>query len=255
MLFRSGINVEPQELYYKKLLTARERDINLNIALGRKKATLKFREYPDADGLSTLSSEIKTNYKTDEVFGEVTKKYIEYTVGVDTLESVFSEYCQDITINFLKIDVEGYENEVLMGNNWKKYRPQVLCIESNHEVQDWHSLIKKIHYKKIFFDGLNEYFVAEEYFETIKKRFDYVQGVLSQISISHTPFKMFISEMESMQKELDKLNKLIIKQDDIIKGQDKIIAEREESIQKLYNELNNKLYKLIRRAGIVKREQ
>ena len=33
-------------------------------------------------------------------------------------------------IEFNKIDVEGGEEDVLLGNDFEKYRPKVLCIES-----------------------------------------------------------------------------------------------------------------------------
>jgi hypothetical protein len=32
----------------------------------------------------------------------------------------------------LKVDVEGLEYEVLIGNDWSKYRPEVICVEANH---------------------------------------------------------------------------------------------------------------------------
>jgi hypothetical protein len=63
------------------------------------------------------------------------------------------------SIQFLKVDVEGYEYQVLQSNDWKKYRPEVICIEANHIVKDWHGLLKENKYEMVFFDGLNEYFV------------------------------------------------------------------------------------------------
>ena len=82
-------------------------------------------------------------------------------------------------ISFMKIDVEGYEYEVIAGNDWEQYRPQVLCIEANHIIKDWHSLIKRSEYELVFFDGLNEYFVAKEASE-IADRFSYVQTILAK---------------------------------------------------------------------------
>ena len=37
-----------------------------------------------------------------------------------------------IEIDFINIDVEGYELKVLKSNNWYKYRPKVLVIESTN---------------------------------------------------------------------------------------------------------------------------
>jgi hypothetical protein len=94
-------------------------------------------------------------------------------VPVETLSNIFSAH-KVTAIQFLKVDVEGFEYEVLEGNDWSKYRPEIICIESNHIVKDWHGLLEKNGYKKAFFDGLNEYFVSKEAFyrvELFKKAF------------------------------------------------------------------------------------
>jgi hypothetical protein len=40
-------------------------------------------------------------------------------------------------IDFLNIDVEGFDQEVLFSNNWEKYRPRVLVVElSGKTLQD-----------------------------------------------------------------------------------------------------------------------
>ncbi len=61
----------------------------------------------------------------------------------------------------MKVDVEGMEHEVLRGNDWKKYRPELICIESNHIKVNWHKLLDTVGYKKFFNDGLNDYYAEE----------------------------------------------------------------------------------------------
>ncbi len=85
--------------------------------------------------------------------------YEDSSVPVRTLASIFEE--QKVTsIDFLKIDVEGYELEVVNGNDWKKYRPKVLVIEATvrHKLDP---LLKKFGYHLEFFDGLNNYYVDD----------------------------------------------------------------------------------------------
>ncbi|MEK7621060.1 MAG: FkbM family methyltransferase [Patescibacteria group bacterium] len=151
----SGINIEPIPRLLKVFEKKRKRDINLNIAVSEKKGTLKFREYPEHDGFSTLSTESK---------GEESKlniPYNDYSVKVDSLENIFSENSIK-KIDFLKIDVEGYEFEVLKSNNWEKYRPTVVCIEANHRTDDWSSFLEGYKYELVIYDGLNEYYIAKE---------------------------------------------------------------------------------------------
>ena len=35
-------------------------------------------------------------------------------------------------IDFISIDTEGFEMEVLKNNDWRTYRPRLMCIESSH---------------------------------------------------------------------------------------------------------------------------
>ncbi len=76
----------------------------------------------------------------------------------------------------MKIDVEGLEYEVLMGNDWKAYRPELICIEANNIVKNWRPHLKSVGYRKFFNDGLNDYY-AEEHSEFLQT-FSYPEKVL-----------------------------------------------------------------------------
>lgn len=167
-----GINVEPQLSRFNKFVKERPRDINLNCGVSDKNGTLTLREYQNG-GLSTFSSEMKNDYVGKSDPGVV--RYEDIEVPVTTLKDIFSKYT-DKTINFMKVDVEGLEYEVLAGNDWGVYRPQVLCVEANHILKDWKELIEKQGYKCVFFDGLNEYYI-DSYNKDIRP-FDYVKHVL-----------------------------------------------------------------------------
>jgi len=153
-----GINVEPLKSKYELFASKRQRDINLNVGIADKEGKLTFTEYR-GDGLSTFSEAMQSEY-THSANDNVTTSR-EYEVAVTTLTNVFTKN-KVSHINFMKVDVEGLEYEVLAGNDWTKYRPELLCIESNHVVRDWRPLLKEKHYKKVFFDGLNEYYLAKE---------------------------------------------------------------------------------------------
>jgi len=53
------------------------------------------------------------------------------TVPVKTLSSVLASHLpEDTIIDFMSVDVEGFDFEAIKSNDWKIYRPTVICIES-----------------------------------------------------------------------------------------------------------------------------
>ena len=155
----------------------RPNDINLNFGISNKEGKLKFREYKGIHGLSTFSELSKADYdnlaKTDPRYQD----FVETEVEIKTLKNALSSLNVPETIHFMKVDVEGYEYEVLSGNDWDKYRPQVICIEANHIKNDWRPMLAKNKYTFVFFDGLNDYYVANEAKE-VKERFSYIETLL-----------------------------------------------------------------------------
>ena len=169
-----GINIDPINHIHKALQLHRKRDINLNIGISNKAGILRFREYA-ADGFSTFSEDVQRQYV--ETPDEYTKNYTDYEVKTRTLADVLAEHKAN-DIQFLKIDVEGYEYEVIEGNDWNKFRPEVICIEANHIKKDWRKCLGKNHYKLAFFDGLNEYY-ADEHKQT-RLKFSYVDAIINK---------------------------------------------------------------------------
>jgi FkbM family methyltransferase len=148
-----GINIEPIASLHEELDKARSRDLNLNVGVALKKGELVLREYGDgAHGLSTFSKELIKSR-------EVPFSYTEHRVMVFPLAHIFEQYHVE-SIDFLKVDVEGFEYEVLKSNDWKKWRPKVVVIENTPG--KWPKLMEKIGYKEVFFDGLNRYYCSNE---------------------------------------------------------------------------------------------
>ncbi|HRJ05923.1 MAG TPA: FkbM family methyltransferase [Candidatus Saccharibacteria bacterium] len=168
-----GINIEPQTNLYGLFELERPRDLNLNIGISNKQSTIKLRMYTNNQGLSTFASDLKREHASTK--GNKTEQYEDVPIEVVTLKDVLSAHNVK-SIQFLKVDVEGYEFEVLKGNDWSAFRPEVVCIEANHIVKNWKPLLKKNGYELTFFDGLNEYY-TDKYTDRAKK-FDYVQHVV-----------------------------------------------------------------------------
>src|SRR5207247_10761083 len=72
------------------------------------------------------------------------------------------------TIDFLKIDVEGAEGDVLAGGDFRRFRPRVVLLEAlapgtlAENFGDWEPFLLDQGYVFALFDGLNRFYVAHE---------------------------------------------------------------------------------------------
>jgi len=172
----NGINIEPLKCEYKKLCLERPRDINLNIGVGSESASL---ELFIAGAYSTCDPETaRLLLDFDEVEKEI--------IPVKRLSDVLDEHLKDNEriIHFCKIDVEGFERNVLEGMDFKKYRPLIFVMEAVipgtltpcHD--KWEDILLDNRYGMCFASGFNRYYVdtllRSEYIGRIRSGFDAV---------------------------------------------------------------------------------
>jgi FkbM family methyltransferase len=140
----TGINVEPIPDMHKALEIDRPLDINVCCCISSTSGVVTLYL---ADGASTVeTTTLKNVKKNNALIGEIQSKSL-------TMNELFEKYLpnKDQTINFLKIDVEGHEIEVLKGLNFNLYCPQVICIES---VVPWKGTkISKVYEEILFKNG------------------------------------------------------------------------------------------------------
>jgi len=155
----SGINVEPGETY-SELARERPRDTNLNLAISNRPGTIAYYEFPGT-GLSTLCvAEVAA--RMDEGRTPVQRQ-----VEALTLKSICESYVSR-EIDFISIDVEGHEREVIEGGDWQQWRPRVALIESTRPIstepshEPWEPLLLSAGYQFAVFDGLNRFYVRDE---------------------------------------------------------------------------------------------
>jgi FkbM family methyltransferase len=155
-----GVNVEPKAETHARLVQARPEDVNLQVALGREPGHLTFHEF-EAEGISTLSDEAASRF--------VERGFVcrPRRVEVLTLRQVCEAHCAG-PIDFMKVDVEGWEREVLQGGDWRRFRPRVLLVEAIRPGtaegcwEEWEPFLLAQGYRFAYFDGLNRYYVTEE---------------------------------------------------------------------------------------------
>src|SRR6266849_924411 len=127
-----GINVEPIVSRIQRFELDRPRDLNLSVAIAGEKCDVSFWTCQEEDALSTIDGST-----ADELRGRGFS-FTETKVGARRLDDIFDEYSLT-DIDFLKIDVEGAEDEVIRTAEFERHRPRVLVIEATKPAlrPDW----------------------------------------------------------------------------------------------------------------------
>ena len=108
-----GINIDPSDKSIDLFNIFRPNDINVNCGVSDENGELTFYVYKGAD-----------NTFCNEGEGYSEKK----VVPVKTLNAILEEHHID-KIDFLDIDIEGFDEKVVMSFDWKKYSPKCVLIE------------------------------------------------------------------------------------------------------------------------------
>lgn len=121
----SGINIEPNPSRAWLLSLLRRNDINLSIGIGSQKSNMDFYVFK----VNTLSTFDKKSSDEYQRMGHRLKKVI--NIPILPLKDVLNEYCETSKeIDIMSIDTEGLDMEVLKSNDWKKFRPHFIILET-----------------------------------------------------------------------------------------------------------------------------
>jgi len=239
-----GINIEPVKEYYDLLVQERSRDLNLNLAVGETESELDFFEL-EGTGLSTFDRETATRLANEGNY-----KINSYQVPILRLATICQKHLNS-PIDFLKIDVEGWEEKVILGNDWAHFRPTIILLEATipnsptRTKTNINSILQGQNYQHVYFDGLNDYYLANESSE-LKEHFATPPNVFDKFITYH------LSTARAHAKNLEAVVQAREDENDNIKQQ---LLESDRHNHILNNRLENENFEIKRLTNILTQSQ
>jgi FkbM family methyltransferase len=156
-----GLVVEPQQRWADLYAGVRPRDYVVACLAGRAEGRAQFHIVEKLHGFSSMRQE---HAAAAGVYGV---GYATTELPVRTLAGLCAE-AGLARVDFLKVDVEGAEADVLAGMDFARYRPRVLVVEAvapqsmAQSFEAWEAPLLNHGYRFAFFDRLNRFYVTEE---------------------------------------------------------------------------------------------
>jgi FkbM family methyltransferase len=157
-----GITVEPNPWLSQLTRAVRVRDRHIEALVGAATGEATFHLVKEFHGLSTMIAAHARAAQTQ--FGKTSEAI---TVPVTTLKELCDQEAPR-SFEFLKVDVEGAEPDVLLNGDWQRYRPKVVVVEALAPFtlapawEAWEPFMAKHGYRYVLFDSLNRYYLADE---------------------------------------------------------------------------------------------
>ncbi|MDC3355210.1 FkbM family methyltransferase [Candidatus Pelagibacter sp.] len=158
----SGINFDINHYSIKLFDFLRKRDLNIHSGISRKKSKLTMYYRKEINMLNTLDEKIaKIHFRNG---------YKRKNIQVNTLNFFISKKFKKLNkIDFINIDVEGYELDALKSLNFSIYKPQLICIEIHN--------IKKMYdtnYKYLKSNDVYNYLINKKYKVIWKNKYSFI---------------------------------------------------------------------------------
>lgn len=160
-----GLNVEPNKNNFLHFSSMRPNDINVNCGIGTSKDSMTYYEFSSPE-LNTFNQAHKEHWQRQQGFNLVG----ESQVVIQTLKDLLDQNLPAGTnIDFLTIDVEGQDLDVLKSNEWEIYRPRIIVVEesfyelSSLESSEIYKFLRTKHYRLISITGGSTFYLNEDY--------------------------------------------------------------------------------------------
>lgn len=199
-----GIHIEPSPQYAALLRAEHPGDVVMEAAVGSVRQKVTFHHVPNT-GLSTLDGAARDAAQSQNFAVE------ELVVNMILLDDVLENI--DEPVHWLKIDVEGYEAEVIRG--WTgPCRPWILVVESTlpgkltKTNRAWEPDILAKGYQYVWFDGLNRFYVHKDHVD-LAERLALAPNVFDEAALSGEATSHFTlllrNRIHALEQELNTL--------------------------------------------------
>lgn len=126
-----GVNVEANPILFKEFLNYRKFDKNLNIGVTPKDSGyLDFFIMKQPELNTFVKAQVEKLEKNGFPVVEVIK------VDCYSLKHIITNYCNNLFPDFLSIDVEGLDEEILRSYDFSHTKPKIICVENLEMNQD-----------------------------------------------------------------------------------------------------------------------
>ena len=158
-----GINIEPNPDVIEKFGKLRPHDVNLNVGVAQQAGQMRYYRFIEP-AFNTVCSEQADYAKTKTKLLDIVE------IPVEPLETLLNRYLpreQEERLQFINIDVEGFEMAVLKSNDWSRYRPKLILVEALNEkiLFEINDFLKLYDYHSVA-QTKNTYFFAEYSFKS-----------------------------------------------------------------------------------------
>ncbi len=155
-----GVCVEPNTALFDNIRKVRRKDICLNVGVGFDQESEANFYVMSCDTLSTFSKEAAERYQSygNQRIEKIVRMPL---VPVNEIIKKYFQHCPD----FVSLDVEGMELEVLSSFDLSSFRPRVFCIETLTYTED--KTERKIDEIIAFMHSKNYFTYADTYINTI----------------------------------------------------------------------------------------
>lgn len=158
-----GVCVEPDPTLFSEILRNRSRDVCLNFGIAAGEQRFASFYVMTTRSLNTFSEEEALRCQETKNFGN---QKIEQVINIPLLNvnEVMEKYFSD-GVNFISIDVEGLDFEIVSSFNFEKYQPDVFCVETLRYQDD--GMLKKNSDIIQYLLGKGYFLYADTYMNTV----------------------------------------------------------------------------------------
>jgi FkbM family methyltransferase len=158
-----GITVEPNSWLSRLSRAVRPRDKHIEALVGSSSGRATFYRVHEFHGLSTMIED-----HARAALSEFGKSADAIEVPRTTLSALCADADAPASFDFLKVDVEGAEAQVLKSGDWQRFRPKIVVVEAlapytlASAFDQWEPFLAGHGYSYVWFDSLNRYYLAAE---------------------------------------------------------------------------------------------